>query len=155
MDKSKTIITNPVTLAEMRTWQSGVLQSSMHRGLKKASDEYLKQYDLSTMHWYIIGTIHDAGVKGIRITDLAETVGTTLGYLTNAVNSLELKGIVQRTDHSTDSRTKLLNISPSYQDQLFEIEEGMRDLLRTKLYGKISRDELQTFITVLQKLSDI
>jgi DNA-binding MarR family transcriptional regulator len=152
-NKSTVSALKTIGLAEMSTWQSGILQSSAHRRTKKLTDDYLKRYDLSTMHWLIIGTILESEHRGIRLTDLAEKIGTTMGYLTNAINTLVLRNMVVRTDDRDDSRTKTLTIHPDFAPKCEKIEAGMRDMLRKTLYSKMSRDELETYITVLQKLA--
>lgn len=144
-----------VSLADLPTWQSGILQASMQRSMKKLTDDYLKQFDLSTTHWLIIGAIWGAGPKGIRLTDLAEQVGTTLGYLTTALNTLEAKQMVIRSSQTDDNRTKLITIQPSYKRKCQKIEAGLRDVFRHALYKHIDRDDLETYVKVTQKLSRI
>jgi DNA-binding MarR family transcriptional regulator len=153
MNKSTYLSDSARNLSQTRTWQTGILQSGVHRDMKKLSDGYLKQYDLTTMHWFILGAVLDAGDDGIRLTDLAERVGTTLGYLTNAVNNLELKHMMVRLDHMSDSRTKILIIDPDFRSQCEVIERGLRKLLREEFYQKVSREELQQYVSVLEKLS--
>jgi DNA-binding MarR family transcriptional regulator len=153
MNSSTQLSASAHHLSETRTWQTGILQVSVQRDIKKLSDSFLKQYDLTTMHWFVLGAVLDAGDAGIRLTDLAVRVGTTLGYLTNAVNNLELKHMMVRVDHASDSRTKLLMIAPEFISQCKVIENGLRELLRDEFYKKISREELQQYISVLEKLS--
>jgi DNA-binding MarR family transcriptional regulator len=155
MDKPTENTNQPVNMATITTWQSGIAQSHAFRTTKKLTDDFLKSYNLSTMHWFIVGAIFDTGAKGIRITDLAAQLGTTVGYLTTAINSLELKGMVTRDEHESDSRTKILKIHPDFYKTCTTIEEGLRDRFRTALYQNLTRDELQTYISVLYKLTKI
>ena len=76
-------------LSNITTYQAGTVQAAMHRLLQKQSDEVLKPFGLTKMHWMIIGNVIDAGDKGIRMSDLASLLGTSLPYLTKAVNALE------------------------------------------------------------------
>jgi DNA-binding MarR family transcriptional regulator len=145
----------PISLAQMPTWQSGILQSSVHRTIKKLSDGFLERYGLSTMHWFVLGVIFETGDIGIRLTELATKVGTTQSYLTNTLNILEHHGMVNRSDHPTDNRIKILTIPDAYRSTCVEIEAGLRDAFRQSIYQHMTRPELEAYITALQKLAAI
>ncbi len=159
MDKSSENLPNgkkpPISLARMPTWQSGILQSTVHRTIKKLSDGFLERYGLSTMHWFVLGVIYEAGDTGIRLTELATKVGTTQSYLTNTLNILEHRGMVDRSDHSTDNRIKILTIPDNYRSTCAEIEEGLRNEFRHNIYQHMTRPELEAYINALQKLATI
>ena len=106
------------------------------------------------MQWFAIGYIHDAGPGGMRLSDLAKALDTTLPYITNKIMLLESKDFVQKVTHSGDSRIKLVSIVPSFSSTIDEIETGLRERLRKELYGSdhITRDELSTYIRVLYKI---
>src|ERR1044071_7027561 len=118
MTKSTTNFSNAAingdSLRYVPTYQAGMLQATAHRVLQKYCDDLLKDYGITKMHWLIIGTILDSGEKGIRITELAQQVGTTLSYLTNTVNLLESKSILVRLADTGDSRSKFVSIHPDY-----------------------------------------
>ena len=143
-----------VSLARMRTWQSGLLQMEVHRLTKKYSDEFLLGYGLTTMQWLIIGAILDTADNGIRVTDLAEQAGTTLSYMTTSLNKLQEMCIVCKLEDQTDSRSRKMIVCEHYRPTCLEIEEGLRNIFRKNIYSRISRQELETYITVLQKLSE-
>lgn len=145
----------PISLATMTTWESGILQSTVHRTIKKLTDGYLDRYGLSTMHWFILGAILETGDNGIRLTELAERIGTTQGYLTNALNTLEHRGMVSRGDHLSDSRIKVLTIPEAFRPTCTEIEVGLRNEFRRTIYRHMTRPELEAYINALQKLADI
>ena len=142
-------------LSKITTYQSGVIQSAAFRNLKKHTDEALSIHSLSTMQWFIIGTILDADGDGIRITDLARQVGTTLGFLTNAINLLQSRGILMRASHEDDSRAKLVYVSPGYRKTCQKIEEDLRNKLRTTLYAKVTPEELRTYVKVLYQFAEL
>lgn len=142
-------------LSALTTYQAGILQSVVYRNLQKQSDTILKKYGITKMHWLIIGSILDAKQRGVRITDLAKKLGTTLPYLTTTVNLLESKGMVTRSVHETDSRAKVVLIDPDFAPKCTEIEKAMREALRTTLYADIDPDELRTYMKVLYQLSRV
>lgn len=116
---------------------------------------YLSQYDLTTMQWFVVGFVYDAGDAGIRLNDLMKILDTTMPFITTIVNMLESKGIIHKVSDTTDSRIKIAKLNPTYRHVVEEIEEGLREELRTELYSnnKISRDELATYINVLYKIA--
>jgi DNA-binding MarR family transcriptional regulator len=107
------------------------------------------------MQWFTIGTILDAGSEGIRISDLAKQLDTTLAYMTTTVNLLESRGIILKRTHEYDARTKLVSVNPSYKKNCKKIEESLRQRLRDVLYQNIDHDELTAYVSVLYKLSKL
>jgi DNA-binding MarR family transcriptional regulator len=144
-----------IKLTNVTTYQSGVVQSASYRALNKFTNDILQQHGLTTMQWFIIGTIYDAGTNGIRITDLGKKIDTRLSFLTNTVNLLESKGIVERLSHQTDSRSRMVVVKDSYRETCEEIELDLRSKMRTAIYSKMSPEEFRVYIGVLYKLSEL
>jgi len=143
-----------ISLAEMSTWQSGLTQMAVHRVIRRYCDDFLQQYGLTTMQWLIIGTIYDAGDKGIRVTELAEKAGTTLSYMTTTLNKLEDMRIICRIDLPSDNRSRAMIVCDHFRSTCIEIEEGIRDVLRQHIYSRLTRPELEAYIKTLQILAD-
>ncbi len=142
-------------LKGIATYHVGRLESASHRSLRAYKDSCLKKYGLSAMQWYIIGAIYDTGNKGMRITDLSNHLGTTLGFMTNSVNLLESKKIVVRSDSTVDSRAKIVMIKESYKKTCRVIERDLRDHLRKTIYNELTREELKAYIKTLQILTSL
>lgn len=141
-------------LSQITTYQSGVAQAAAHRLINRVVTDFLLAYGLTPMQWFAIGFVYDAGSAGIRPSDLARSLDTTLPYVTNTINALESKGILIKKSHSGDSRIKLISVAPHYRATVDEIEAGLRQQLRDELYREdhVSRDELQAYIRVLYKI---
>jgi DNA-binding MarR family transcriptional regulator len=144
-------------ISQITTYESGVVQSAAHRLTMKIKSDFLSQYGLTTMQWFVIGFAYDAGDAGIRLNSLMKTLDTTMPFITSLVNNLELKGYIHKTSDTTDSRIKIAKLNPKYQGEVEEIEGGLRDRLRDELYGHdgITRDELNAYISVIYKISQI
>ncbi len=151
----KVIAKGIIRVIPLTTYQAGVLQATTHRNLQKYCDDVLRAYGITKTQWFIIGTILDAGSSGIRVTDLAEKVGTTLSYLTNTINLLESKDIVQRVARGEDNRVKYVSIVENYTKTCTEIERYLRDKLRTTIYGSIEPEDFRTYMKVLTQLSSV
>ncbi len=155
MQKSTSSSDKEFNLGDITTYQAGVVQSTAFRVINKITTDLLKEHNLSTMQWFIIGTIYDAGGNGISITDLAKKLDTGVSFLTNSINVLELKGMVVRKEHLKDSRVRLVQLKPAYKAECLIIEEKMRQKLRAKLYDRITPEDLRIYIKVLNQLATL
>lgn len=155
MSKSNSSVEAADTLAAITTYQSGVAQATAFRIVKKHTAHALKEYHLTCMQWFTIGTVRDAGDDGMRITDLAKALDTTLAYMTTTVNLLESRGILVKKTHATDARTRLIAVAPSYRRECVVIETHVREQLRELLYKNITSAELMSYIQVLYKISTL
>ena len=144
-----------MNISNITTYQAGVAQAATHRSLQKLCDDILKPFGISKMQWLIIGTVLDTGKKGIRVTHLAEKLGTTLPYLTTAINLLESKAILVRKDNNSDNRSKLVSINKAFVPLCVEIEATLRQALRDSIYAEIDPAEFRTYMKVLYQLSDV
>ena len=142
-------------LSSITTYQAGVMQASTHRLLQKHCDAILKPYAMTKMQWLIIGSVLDAGEGGIRVTDLAEKLSTTLSYLTNAINLLESKGMLMRLSNEADSRSKMVSIDPDFAPKCPEIELTLRNALRKSIYAQVDPQDFRTYMKVLHQLSNV
>lgn len=152
MSKSTDFIKKDIS--QISTYRSGVAQAAAHRLMNRFIADYLLAYDLTPMQWFTLGYIYDCGDEGCRLSDLARALDTTLPFVTNTINLLESKGAVRKITHTGDSRIKLVSITPRYRKTIQEIEAGLRERMREKLYSEnhITRDELQAYIHVLYKI---
>lgn len=142
-------------LSQITTYQAGVAQATTHRILQKYCDDVLGQYGITKMHWLIIGTVLDAGPAGVRLTELSETLGTTMPYITSAVNLLESKHMLTRTDDRNDSRAKKISINKTFAPKCTEIETTLRQALRQSIYARIDPTDFRTYMKVLFQLGQV
>lgn len=142
-------------ISKITTYQSGVVQSAAYRNLHKHFTAMLKPHQLTCTQWFVVGTILDAGPDGMRLTDLANKLQTGLPFITNIINVLESKNMVERKEDDTDSRVKCVSIVPGFEKECHQIEKQLRDKLRTTIYADITPEELRTYIAVLYKLSNL
>jgi DNA-binding MarR family transcriptional regulator len=141
-------------LAGIPTYQAGVAQSTAYRLLKKFTEENLKPYDLSMMQCFIVGTIHDAGQGGITVTNLSKVVDTNVPYITNTLNLLASKGIIERNSRDDDNRSRQITINPEFEETFCDIEHKLRQQMKQVLYANLTQRELETYVHVLYKLNN-
>lgn len=155
MAMSSKINPDRFSLAELKTYHVGALQAAAHRSLKKLGDDLLKDYGITSMQWHIIGAVLDAEPRGARISELAQELDTTMAFLTTNVNLLESKRILIRTVNDNDARSQLIKVVPAFRPRCAEIEDALRDRLRTSIYATVTPEELHTYIKVIAKFAEL
>ncbi len=155
MDKSIKNLLNGGDLSDITTYQAGAAQAAVHRSLQKHCDEILMPYGISKMQWLVIGTVLDERITGIRITDLARKLGTTLPYMTNTLNILEAKGFLSRIGNGNDNRSKLVSINSGFVPKCAEIERTLRQKLRESVYARVTPADFRAYMKVLYQLAEI
>ena len=155
MNVSNKLNTSAVQLKDLKTYQVGVIEAGAHRALRQHKDALLKNYNLTGVEWYLIGTVADAGKAGVRSTDLARSLGTTMGFLTKTITLLEAKKILTRQVNPEDARSNYIVFNERYRKTLNEIENGLRVRLRDTIYGLVTPEELAVYIQVSQKFSQL
>ncbi|HEX8226333.1 MAG TPA: MarR family transcriptional regulator [Candidatus Saccharimonadales bacterium] len=142
-------------ISEIRTYQAGVAQSSAYRNLNKLYSAMLKPHGLTSMQWFVLGTISDSDAAGIQLTQLSAKLQTGLPFITNTINLLESKGMVERKGSPTDSRSKHVSITEDFKQECMEIEADLRAKLRKTILAEIAPEELNIYLKVLNQLSEL
>jgi len=142
-------------LADIVTYQAGVMQARSFRNLKKYFEECLNPYGLTSMQWFIAGTVYDYGKPGIAMTTLAKDMGITLPSLLGALEGLEAKGMVTKVNNSGDNRVKMIAATQRFIERCPVIEEALRVKFHDTLYKNLSVDELTTFVQVMYKIANL
>lgn len=137
------------------TYEAGATQAAFNRKLQKICDEILLPFGITKTQWLIIGLILDSGSKGIRLNELSEKLGTTMSYLTTAVNLLESRGILARLEDPEDTRSKRIVVVNSYRPTCKKIELTLRDGLRQKIYATVNPTEFSIYMKVMSDLANI
>jgi len=87
-------------------------------------------------------------LTGIEIAGLLEVAKSRATVI---IENLEKKGLVQRAPDPNDARVKLINLTPSGQRKVREIEEFMFSL-HQRLLGQIDPSQRTGVITALETL---
>jgi DNA-binding MarR family transcriptional regulator len=139
--------------SELTTYQAVVLQSRAHRAIKVHLTQLLKSNGMTMMQWSIIGLVADSGKGGMRISDLAHALDTSLAFITTSVNVLEAKGLVYRVGHASDNRAKLVRLSEAFAPKIASIEAELKEKQGYQLYAGITERDLNTHFKVLQRIA--
>lgn len=91
---------------QITTYQTVITQTIAYRKVRSFMDITLHPYGLTITEWLIIGTTIDAGPAGIRISELAQTLGVEMPVITNLVHKASNAGWLRRIEDSQDKRAK-------------------------------------------------
>lgn len=140
-------------ISELTTYQTTVLQAKAHRAIKTKTSYFLRDHNITMMQWAIIGALYASGDSGMRVSDLASQLDTSLAFITTTLNVLEAKGVVERTSHAQDNRAKIVRLTKDFEPKVKEIEEGLGAKLREWLVPVVGRENLDVYVTVLDKIA--
>jgi DNA-binding MarR family transcriptional regulator len=155
VDKLSTVSYSWLTMkhSSLPTYQAVVLQSRAHRAIKESLTRLLRNHGITMMQWSIIGLIADAGKGGMRISDLAQKLDTSLAFITTSVNVLEAKSLVYRVGHARDNRSKLVHLNPDFAPRVATIEAEVSKKQMAEVYHAISPTDLTIYFNVLSALA--
>jgi DNA-binding MarR family transcriptional regulator len=89
--------------------------------------------------------------EAIRMTELAQLVGTTPPTVTKVIKDLEARGFVDRTAHEWDGRVGLLSLTPEGRQVAEAIARTRLEALQQVL-GAWNDDDLEQFSRLFGRL---
>lgn len=140
-------------LSDITTYQTTLTQARAHRALKTKLSYFLRPHNLTMMQWAIVGSLHGAGATGMRVSDLAQQLDTSLAFVTTTLNVLEAKAIVSRTSHAQDNRAKIVRLTDIFSPKVDTIEKEVSEKLYGWLIPSVGREDLETYVGVIDKIA--
>ncbi len=140
-------------LSDTTTYQTTLTQARAHRALKTKLSYFLRPHNLTMMQWAIVGSLHRSGDVGMRVSDLAQKLDTSLAFVTTTLNVLEAKGIVTRSSHAQDNRAKVVRLSDTFRPNVEIIEKEIAQKMRVWLESSIGRENLEVYVNVIDKIA--
>lgn len=142
-------------LSDTTTYQNTLTQARSHRAIKTKLSYFLRPHNLTMMQWAIAGSLYQAGQTGLRVSDLAKKLDTSLAFVTTTLNVLEAKGIVHRDHHTQDNRAKVVRLTKEFADTVPAIEKDVADKMRDWMVPSVGLDKVETYIEVITKIAEI
>jgi len=114
----------------------------------------LKPYGLSSVEWFVLGLIQSRSAEGgIRVTDIANILDVQTTYITATLNALRAKGYVDSLRDQSDARVRLLIITKTGSAAVATIEEQLRKAIEQSLKGRVTAEQFESYVHVLEELS--
>ncbi len=139
--------TNSVGIA---TYTAGLLQAQSYRALKGFISSQLADHDLTMPQWALLGILNDSGRQ--RLSVIAERMQVEASLTTTLTNNLLEKKLLERTPDPSDSRARLVQLTPRGKRSVEAIERHLREEMKSYLHD-IAPAELVIYIGVMSKLA--
>jgi DNA-binding MarR family transcriptional regulator len=137
---------------QLTTYQAVISQARAFRNLRTFLVETLKEHDLTLTEWLMIGTVIDGGKEGVRVSDLADTLGVEMPVITNLANRAVATGWVTRVVDPNDRRAKLIRATREGGEKTCDIEGILRGETSTWLED-IDASMLKSYLTIVGLLA--
>jgi len=130
------------------TYQSGILFTQAHKAVRARVYDVLEQYELTPTTWAILGATADAP-DGIRLSDIASTMGVKPPMISVLVDELIARRLLKRIPHHRDGRVKLLTVTERGRGLSGTIEQMLDDEIARMLSG-LNMGEVAVFEKALR-----
>src|SRR5688572_1197303 len=130
------------------TYHNTLTQARAHRIIKTKLSLFLRPHNLTMMQWAIVGSLYKAGAAGMRVSDLANQLDTSLAFVTTTLNVLEAKGIVKRANHAQDNRAKVVHLTKEFIPKVEPIEQEVAAKMREWLVPSIGKENITVYLEV-------
>lgn len=141
-------------LRNFTTYRAGVLQSRAHRKLESFISKRLKEHSLTMMEWAMLGTIHDAGRKGITMSKLARILDVNISHITNKSEEFIERGLVEKKINEQDKRVKFLIATDECREKVQRVEKSLRKEMRAWMRG-VNKTSLYAYIKTLEAITEL
>ncbi len=126
------------------------LQVITYKKLQARINSILRQYDLNTTQWIILGKLSEKKT-GLRATDLARFMHVEVPLVTMVSQPLLGRGLIDSVVPSHDKRTKLLRVTAPAQELINSIEEKLQRQF-ADIVKDVSSQDLQAYFKVLNTM---
>ncbi|MDB5561737.1 MAG: MarR family transcriptional regulator [Hyphomicrobiales bacterium] len=139
-------ITQTAEMSDNKTSGFGYLVHDVARLLRRRFDEHARQHDLTLPQWRAIAQLSKAdGLSQVTLASLTETDPMTLSGI---IDRLESKLLVERVPDPSDSRAKLVRITPKSRALVAEMRIIAGGVYEDALRG-IGETDRQTLLKAL------
>src|SRR5512146_350364 len=120
------------------------------RRWRQVLDSEFQAAGLTDATWRPLLHLHILG-DGVRQKDLAASVGIEGPSIVRLLDTLIMKGLIQRSEDVTDRRAKLLCLTPEGRLIVTRIQEIMT-ALENKMLGSFNDNEISQMAQFIQRL---
>lgn len=139
---------------DMTTYHNTLTQARAHRIIKTKLSYFLRPHNLTMMQWAIVGSLYKAGDTGMRVSDLANQLDTSLAFVTTTLNVLEAKKIVERASHAQDNRAKVVHLTAEFRPKVEVIEKEVAEKMSDWLVPTLGREQVDDYLIAIHKIAN-
>jgi DNA-binding MarR family transcriptional regulator len=117
----------------------------------KLQDDFFKTYQLTHQQYNILRILKGQFPKEVSIMDIKRRMIDKMSNVGRLVEKLQLKGLVQRVESSTDRRVVHVNLTESGISKLADIQLIHTDIMYEN-FNNITEDEAIELVRILEKM---
>ncbi len=137
-------------MSKISTYQIGLIQAQAYRYLQVQFQAALAPFELTIPEWSLLGLLYDN--KEMNLTQITQALKTKASHPTVLVDQLEKRGLVSRSLHRKDKRTKIVSLTAKGKDLVPNVEMQARVRIGLAV-GHIDRELLEDYFKALQMLA--
>jgi MarR family transcriptional regulator, 2-MHQ and catechol-resistance regulon repressor len=130
----------------IRTW---LVLMKAHRALTRHAKRSIEALDMCLSDFAILEALLHKGPQGVR--QLARRIDLTSGSMTTAIDRLEMRHLVARTDHATDRRAWVIQLTPEGEVLITKVFAGHAEAMERAM-GGLTKAERATLTDLLKRL---
>jgi len=142
-------VTRTAEKAGIHTW---LVLMKAHRALKRHAERSIQALDMCLSDFAILEALLHKGPQSVR--DLGRRIDLTSGSMTTAIDRLEARGLVTRTDHATDRRAWVIHLTAEGKTLISKVFAGHEQAMERAMRG-LSKSERTTLTDLLKRLGTI
>ena len=136
-----------------RTAKSGIhtwlVLMKAHRALLRHAKRSIEAVELCFSDFAILEALLHKGPQ--PVSELGRRIDLTSGSMTTAIDRLEMRRLVSRTDHATDRRAWLIHLTPKGEALITKVFAGHQEAMERAMRG-LSKTERATLTDLLKRL---
>jgi MarR family 2-MHQ and catechol resistance regulon transcriptional repressor len=130
----------------IHTW---LVLMKAHRTLTRHAKRSIEALDMCLSDFAILEALLHKGPQ--PVSELGRRIDLTSGAMTTAIDRLEMRRLVARSDHATDRRAWLIHLTPEGQALITKVFAGHEEAMERAMRG-LSRAERATLTDLLKRL---
>lgn len=142
-------------LSKLTMYEACLLHSRSERVLKGMVSKRLEDWQITRMEWILLATVNSQPkvATGHTMSELASALDVRMSQVTALMTKMVESKLLEQRNSVQDRRTRYVSITKRGTKLLADIEADMRSAMRIWL-GKIDKQELAVYMSVIQKLGD-
>jgi len=130
----------------IHTW---LVLMKAYRTLMRHAIRSIEALDMCLSDFAILEALLHKGPQSVK--ELGRRIDLTSGSMTTAIDRLETRRLVARTDHATDRRTWVIQLTPAGRALISKVFAGHQDAMERAMSG-LSRTDRATVTDLLKRL---
>ena len=130
----------------IHTW---LVLMKAHRTLARHAVRSIETVDMGLSDFAILEALLHKGPQAV--SELGRRIDLTSGSMTTAIDRLEARRLVRRTDHASDRRAWVIHLTPEGKALITKVFARHEDAMERAMHG-LSRTERATLTNLLRRL---